>query len=233
MTISIITLFPEIFPSVLDASITGRAQKKGLLTIRYINLREFGIGNHQQVDDSPYGGGVGLIFKADVLAKALEKAKSDYKMENGEGVETVVLTSASGSSFKQTTAKELAKVDHLIIICGHYEGVDQRFIDMFIDREISIGDFVLTGGEIPAMAICDSIIRLIPGVLEKEEATKFESFEDNLLEYPQYTRPAEFEGVKVPDILISGHHKQVEEWRKEKALEKTRNIRPDLLKPKE
>lgn len=221
MKISIITLFPEVFEPILNTSILKRAQKKGLIEYELVNLRPFGEGVHQIVDDKPYGGGVGLVFKPDILAKAVLSVKKANSK--------VILTSASGIPYKQSTAWELSKLDHIIIICGHYEGVDQRFIDKYVDQEVSLGDFVLTGGEIPAMAIVDSITRLIPGVLEKSEAVEKESFENNLLEHPHYTRPEEFEGAKVPEVLISGHHQKVEEWRKEKALEKTKKVRPDLI----
>lgn len=221
MKISIITLFPGVFKSILNTSILKRAQKKGLVEYELVDLRPFGEGIHQIVDDKPFGGGVGLIFKPDILAKAVLSIKKPHSK--------VLLMSASGTPFKQKKAWKLSKEEHIIIICGHYEGVDQRFIDKYVDEEISIGDFVLTGGEIPAMAVVDSITRLIPGVLEKSEATQKESFEGNLLEHPHYTRPEEFEGEKVPEVLFSGHHQKVEEWRKEKALEKTRKVRPDLL----
>jgi tRNA (guanine37-N1)-methyltransferase len=227
MKVSIITLFPEIFPLVLNSSIVGRAQKKGLLELELINLREFGEGTHQTVDDRPFGGGVGMLLKADVLAKALNSISKSHPTSKGA---KVVLTSAGGVPYDQKIAKKLSTLTHIIIVCGHYEGVDQRFIDKYVDEEISIGDYVLTGGELPAMVIVDSITRLIPQVLAKEEAIKNESFEDNLLEYPQYTRPETFENIKVPKTLLSGNHQEVAKWRKEKALEKTRKVRPDLLK---
>lgn len=225
LKISIITLFPEIFPPVLNSSILGRAQKKGLVEFEFINLRQFGEGKHQVVDDRPYGGGAGMVFRSDILAKALNSITNyDTPVQH-----YVILTSASGIPFKQAKTRELSKLNHLIIICGHYEGVDQRFIDKYVDEEISIGDYVLTGGEIPAMVIADSVVRLIPSVLEKEEATVNESFTENLLEGPQYTRPEEFEGKRVPKILLSGNHGEITKWRKEKALEKTRKVRPELL----
>lgn len=233
MKFSIITLFPEVFDPILKTSILKRAVNKGLVEFELIDLRPFGEGVHQVVDDKPFGGGTGLVFKADILAKALKKAASDKSQES-----RVVLTSASGAPFKQQKAQELSKIDHLIIICGHYEGVDQRFIDKYVDEEISIGDYVLTGGEIPAMVIVDSITRLIPNVLAKEDATQNESFslqapgqnsEHKLLEYPQYTRPADFEGMMVPDVLVSGDHEAVDKWREEQAIKKTREVRPDLL----
>lgn len=217
MKISIITLFPEVFDKALNTSILKRAQIKEKVKFELINLRDFGEGRHQIVDGRPYGGGTGMLFRADTLAKALPK--------NGH----VILTSASGKSYKQKDAQRLSKLKHLVIVCGHYEGVDQRFIDKYVDEEISIGDYVLTGGEIPAMVIADSVVRLIPGVLEKPEATENESFTQNLLEHPQYTRPEEWEGLKVPSVLLSGNHKKVEEWRKKESLKKTKKIRPDLL----
>lgn len=226
MHISIITLFPEVFDPILNSSILKRAQAKGRVTFELINLRDFGEGRHKVVDDRPYGGGAGMILRADVLAKAVNK----FKVQSAKC--KVILTSASGKPYKQIKAHEYSKLTHLIIVCGHYEGVDQRFINKFVDEEISIGDYVLTGGEIPAMVIVDSIVRLIPSVLEKKEATQDESFSDSslLLEYPHYTRPETFEGSKVPKVLLSGNHSEISKWRKQKSIEKTRQIRPDLLK---
>lgn len=222
MKITFITLFPEIFPPLLNFSILKRAQDKGLVEFEVVNLRDFGQGTHQTVDDRPYGGGAGMVLKADVLAECVKSIKtSDSK---------VILTSASGETFKQNKAREFSREKHLIIICGHYEGVDQRFIDKYVDLEISIGDYVLTGGELPSLVMADSITRLLPGVLEKEGATLEESFEDGLLEYPHYTRPEQFEGEKVPEILISGNHKEIASWRKTQSEEKTAKLRPDLQK---
>lgn len=221
MKFSIITLFPEMFAGVLDRSILGRGQKKGLLKFELINLRKFGIGRHQVVDGTTYGGGVGLVFRADTLSEALKSIKRTDKS-------LVILTSASGVPYSQTAAKALRDFDHLIIICGHYEGVDERFIKKYIDMEISIGNFVLTGGEIPAMVLIDSVGRLVRGVLEKTEATEKESFEDGLLEHPHYTKPQEFEGLKVPEVLISGDHGKVDEWRKDQSIKKTRKNNPKI-----
>lgn len=225
MKISIITLFPGVFDPILNSSILKRAQKKGLVEFELVNLRQFGEGRHQVVDDKPYGGGAGMVLKADILAKALQSITN----KSAAGTSRVVLTSASGHPYKQKTAQKLSKLQHLIIVCGHYEGVDQRFIDSYVNEEISIGDYVLTGGEVPAMVIVDSITRLIPKVLEKPEATINESFSEGLLEHPQYTRPENFEGKKVPEVLLSGNHGEVEKWRSKKSLEKTKKIRPDLL----
>lgn len=228
MKITFITLFPEIFPTLLNFSILKRAQAKGLIEFEVINLREFGEGVHQIVDDRPYGGGAGMILKADILTKALKSIKPEipntkYKIQT-------ILTSASGQTFTQTKARELSKLKHIVIVCGHYEGIDQRFIDKYVDEEISIGDYVLTGGELPSLVMADSITRLLPGVLEKEDATLNESFENGLLEYPHYTRPEEFEGLKVPEVLLSGNHKNISDWKQKMSEEKTKLKRPDLLK---
>lgn len=220
MKITFITLFPEIFPPLLNFSILKRAQQKGLVEFEIINLRDFGIGPHKMVDDRPYGGGAGMVLKPDVLTTTLIPLITPTTL--------TILTSASGTPFKQSKARELAKKDHIILISGHYEGVDQRFIDKYVDEEISIGDYVLTGGELPSLVIADCVTRLIPGVLEKEEATLEESFEKNLLEYPHYTRPEEFEGVKVPEVLLSGNHAQINKWKKKISEEKTAKLRPDL-----
>ncbi len=227
MKISIITLFPEVFDPILNSSILKRAQNKGKISFEFINLRNYGAGKHQVVDGKPYGGGAGMVLKADILAKAVRELKpKTYNLKT-------ILMSASGIPYKQSRAREFSKLDHLIIICGHYEGVDQRFIDQYIDEEISIGDYVLTGGEIPSMVIADSVVRLIPGVLKKPEAIINESFTEKLLEGPQYTRPEDFKGKKVPAILLSGNHSEIAKWRKEKSLEKTKKMRPDLLTQKD
>lgn len=226
MKFSIITLFPEIFSLILNSSILGRAQQKNKVEFEFISLREFGQGKHQQVDDKPYGGGVGMILKADVLLKAYTSI-TNRKISTQKSY--TILMSASGTKFTQSKARVFSKLNHLIIVCGHYEGVDQRFAEHFVNEEISIGDYVLTGGEIPAMVCIDAITRLIPGVLKKEEAIKDESFEQNLLEYPQYTRPEVFKGVRIPDVLLSGNHQEIARWRYKKSVEKTKKIRPDLI----
>lgn len=225
MKITFITLFPEIFPVFLNFSILKRARQKGIIEFEVLGLRQFGTGAHKTVDDRPYGGGAGMILKPDVLTSAL-KSVIDHKAI----AEKTVLMSASGTPFSQPIARKLSKLDHIILICGHYEGVDQRFIDKYVDLEISIGDYILTGGELPSLVIADSITRLLPGVLGKEEATMDESFENNLLEYPHFTRPEIFEDFKVPDVLVSGNHKEIKNWRIQKALEKTKQKRPELLK---
>ena len=228
MKISILTLFPEMFDGPFTHSIVKRAQEKGLVQIELINIRNFGIGKHQIVDDTPYGGGVGMVMRVDIVHEAIKQAKKNVKQD---AKQKVVLLTASGKTFKQTIAKEFSQLDHLILICGHYEGIDDR-IKHFIDDEISIGDFVLTGGELPAMLITDSVVRLISGVIT-EGATDDESFSQKgqtLLEYPHYTRPQEYEGHAVPEVLLSGNHANIAQWREQKSLEKTKHVRPDLLK---
>lgn len=232
MKISIITLFPEVFEPVLNYSILKRAQQKGKVIFDFINLRDFGEGKHQTVDDRPYGGGAGMVLKPDVLTQALQSIidpKSSLKKTRFK----IILMSASGTPYAQKKAQEFSKLDHLVIVCGHYEGVDQRFIDKYVSEEISIGDYVLTGGEIPAMVIADTVVRLIPEVLKKPGASEEESFSASfqLLEYPQYTRPETFEGEKVPSVLLCGNHQQIAKWRKQQSIEKTKRIRPDLLDP--
>jgi tRNA (guanine37-N1)-methyltransferase len=223
MRIDIVTLFPKMFKGPFDESIIKRAQEKGLVQINIHNLRQWGLTERRTVDERPYGGGVGMVLMVEPIFKALQELKKPNTK--------VILLTPQGKTFNQKKAKELTKCDHLIFICGHYEGFDERIREYLSDEEISIGDFVLTGGELPAMIITDTIIRLIPGVLKKEEATEFESFSDeNLLEYPQYTRPEEFNGWKVPEVLLSGNHAEIGKWRKGKALEKTKKIRPDLIK---
>lgn len=224
MKISILTLFPEMFTGPFDNSIIKRAKEKKLLTLAYVNIRDFGIGKHKTVDDTPYGGGNGMILKVDILHQALEKTKNKKLAKNEQ---KIVLLSAHGKTFNQKRAQNFAKLKHLIIICGHYEGFDER-IKGFIDEEVSIGDFILTGGEIPAMLITDAVARLIKGVL-RDGSVASESFSP-WLEYPQYTKPQEYNGLPVPKILLSGNHKQIEQWRKKKSLDITSKLRPDLIK---
>ncbi|KKP36598.1 MAG: tRNA (guanine-N(1)-)-methyltransferase [Candidatus Roizmanbacteria bacterium GW2011_GWA2_32_13] len=215
-----------------EESIIKRAQDKKLVEIEIINLRDFAIDDYGTVDDRPYGGGTGMILRVDVIYKALAKVESEkLKVKNKSQNLKVLLTSPKGKVFDQKKAQEYSKLDHLIIIAGHYEGVDERVLD-YIDEETSLGDFVLTGGEIPAAAIVDSVVRLIHGVLKKDQATKNESFDINskkILEYPQYTRPEIFKNKKVPKILLSGDHKKIKDWQIKKAYEETRKKRPDLL----
>lgn len=210
-----------------EESIVKRAQEKKLVEIEIINLRDFAIDDYGTVDDRPYGGGAGMILRIEPIYKAVQSAISNFQFP----ISKIVLTSPKGKIFSQKKAQEYSKLDHLIIIAGHYEDVDARVLD-FVDEEVSMGDFILTGGEIPASAIVDSVVRLIPGVFKKEQATISESFNiggKKILEYPQYTRPEEFMGKKVPEILLKGDHKKIEKWKEEKAIEETKLKRPDLL----
>ena len=220
MKFDVLTLFPEMFEP-LNSSIIGRAKEKNLIEINLINIRDFSKDKHKKVDDTPYGGGAGMVMMPDVVYDA-------YKSIEDKNAK-VIYMSPQGKKLTQKKVEELAKQEHLIILCGHYEGIDQRVIDKIVDEEISIGDYVLTGGEIPAMVLIDSVSRYNSGVIA-EESREEESFANGLLEYPQYTRPEVFEGIKVPEILLSGHHANIEKWRKEKALEITKLKRPDLLK---
>ena len=220
MKFDVLTLFPEMFKS-LDESIIGRAKEKGLIEINLINIRDFSKNKHKKVDDTPYGGGAGMVMMPDVVYDAYSSVKDDKAK--------VIYLSPQGKVLNQDKVKELSKENHLILLCGHYEGIDQRVLDEIVDEEISIGDYVLTGGELPAMVLIDSVSRYVQGVLS-EDSTNEESFSSNLLEYPQYTRPEEFRGRKVPEVLISGHHENIRKWREEKSLEVTKKKRPDLLK---
>ena len=220
MKFDVLTLFPEMF-APLNSSIIGKATEKNLIEINLINIRDFSKDKHKKVDDTPYGGGAGMVIQPDVVYDAYKSiAEKNAK---------VIYMSPQGTKLNQKKVEELAKQDHLIILCGHYEGIDQRVIDKIVDEEISIGDYVLTGGELPAMVLIDSVSRYKEGVLAKDSINE-ESFSNGLLEYPQYTRPEVFEGIKVPEVLLSGHHENVDKWRKEESLKITAKKRPDLLK---
>lgn len=220
MKFDVLTLFPQMFQS-LNESIIGRAREKSLIEINLINIRDFSKDKHKKVDDTPYGGGAGMIIKPDVVYDAYASVK-DEKAK-------VIYMSPQGKKLNQDKVIELSKESHLILLCGHYEGIDQRVIDEIVDEEISIGDYVLTGGELPAMVLIDAVSRYVDGVLS-DGSTDEESFRNNLLEYPQYTRPEEFRGRKVPEVLISGHHENIKKWREHKSQEITKIKRPDLLK---
>lgn len=222
MKIDILTLFPEIYPGPLGSSIIGRAVKNGVVEINAIDLRNYAHDKHASVDDKPYGGGPGMLMRADVLFEALSDLKKDGTV--------VVLTTPRGEPFTQSAAVKMASIDHLLILCGHYEGIDERVIERFVDWELSLGDFVMTSGNIAAMAMVDAAVRLLPGVLGKDESSADESFSNGLLEYPQYTRPSEIEGMKVPEILLSGDHAKIAAWRLEESLKLTAVRRPDLYK---
>jgi tRNA (guanine37-N1)-methyltransferase len=220
MRIDVITIFPSMFTGPLDESIIRRARDTGLLDLRIINLRDFTYDKHKTVDDRPFGGGPGMVMKPEPIFEAVESIEGSDKY--------VILLSASGRLFNQKIASELAQKEHLVLICGGYEGVDERVAEHLADDEISIGDYVLTNGVLPAMVIIDAVTRLLPGALGDNESAKEESFATGLLEYPQYTRPAEFRGWKVPEVLLSGHHAEIAKWRKEQALKRTMERRPDL-----
>ena len=220
MKFDVLTLFPEMFTPVKE-SILGRAQEKELIDINLINIRDFSKDKHKKVDDTPYGGGAGMVIRPDVV---LDSYNSIKEKKNAK----VIYMSPQGKVLNQQVVENLSKEQHLIILCGHYEGIDQRAIDKIVDEEISIGNYVLTGGEIPAMVLIDSVSRYIDGIINKESIEE-ESFSNGLLEYPQYTRPELFENEKVPDVLISGHHKNIEDWRKYQSLKNTFLKRPELL----
>ncbi len=219
MKFDVLTLFPEMFEQ-LNMSIIGRAREKKLIEVNLVNIRDFSKDKHKKVDDTPYGGGAGMVMRPDVVYEA-------YKSINKENAK-VIYMSPQGKKLNQKKVEELAKQEHIIILCGHYEGIDQRVIDKIVDEEISIGDYVLTGGELPAMVLIDAVSRYSDGVIAKESREE-ESFANNMLEYPQYTRPEIFEGVKVPEVLLSGHHKNIDKWREEEALKITKRKRPDIL----
>ena len=224
MRFDILTLFPDLFHAFLRESILGRAVKKGLVDIRLTDIRAFARGAHKVTDDRPYGGGSGMIMKAGPICRALQS------IERSEGKSLVILLTPQGTIFEQTKAWELSRLDHIILICGRYEGVDERVKLSHVDMELSIGDYVLSGGELGAMIVIDAVSRLLPGVLGGESATTDESFEDGLLEYPHYTRPRIFNGKSVPAVLLSGDHEKIRLWRRAESLKRTLERRPDLLK---
>ena len=242
MQFDVLTLFPEMF-NILNESIIGRAKEKGLINVNLINIRDFSKNKHKKVDDTPYGGGAGMVIQPDVVYDAYKSVISNIKdvrnvtnskkIENTENVEKltrtrVIYMSPQGKKLDQQKVEELSKQEHLILLCGHYEGIDQRVLDCIVDEEISIGDYVLTGGELPAMVLIDSVSRYVEGVL-KDGSTTEESFSQGLLEYPQYTRPEVFEGQQVPEVLRSGNHQMIDKWRREQSLKRTLEKRPDLL----
>ena len=235
MKFNVMTLFPEMVEGVLGESIIGRAQKSGAITVKTHNIRDYSEDKHRRVDDTPYGGGKGMLMMAPPIYNCYT-AILQMQAEEGFVPEKrhVIYLSPTGKVLNQTRAAELARdYDNLILLCGHYEGVDRRIVDEIVDEEISIGDFVLTGGEIPACILTDCVARLIDGVLSDAECYEKESISSGMLEYPQYTRPYEFHGVKVPDVLISGHHANIDAWRDEQAKELTEKLRPDLLEKAE
>ncbi|MFO7887490.1 MAG: tRNA (guanosine(37)-N1)-methyltransferase TrmD [Eubacteriales bacterium] len=225
MKITVLTLFPETMESLLEYSIIGKAVENNLIKINYINIRDYSQNKHNKVDDYPYSGGPGMLLKADSLSEAL----NDVLINKSK----VIYMSPKGKLLNQEKVKELSKEEDIVIIAGHYEGIDQRVIENYVDEEISIGDYILTGGELPALVLIDSVSRLIPGVLGNKNSHQNETFEDNLLEHPQYTRPFNYKGNKVPEILLSGDHEKIKRWKRYKSIEATIKNRPDLLKNKE
>ncbi len=247
MHFHILTLFPEMVMDGLGTSITGRAMKKGAISVDAINIRDYAQNKHGQVDDYPYGGGAGMVMQPGPVYRAYEAVKEQIEQrkrlecaatDDNETMEyitadkgkqlRVVYMTPQGKVFNQEIAQELAQEEDLVLLCGHYEGIDERVLDRIVTDHISIGDYVLTGGELPAMVVIDAVSRMVPGVLHNDVSAEFETFHDDLLEYPQYTRPEEFMGERVPDVLLSGHHKNIEAWRLERSMERTKERRPDL-----
>ena len=218
MKIDILSLFPEMFDGFLESSIIKRAREQGYVDIKIHNFRDYSLDKHGRVDDDPYGGGAGMVLMCEPIFRCLDEIKTPESF--------VIMTSPAGHTFKQEMAVDLSKKKHLIILCGHYEGFDER-IKSIVDMEVSIGDYVLTGGELPSMVMCDAITRLIPGVISAE-SLEVESFNDGLMDYPNYTRPEEFRGMRVPEVLLSGHHKNIEKYREEERIKRTKEIRKDL-----
>ena len=222
---NILTLYPEIYPGYLSYSLLGKALEKKIWELNTYNLRDFGEGKHKTVDDSPYGGGAGMIIKPDILGNAIEET-----LIKNHNRQPLVYLSPKGRPFKQIDAKRFSQSAGVSILCGHFEGIDQRILDTYEIEEISMGDYILSGGEVASFAFLDSILRLLPGVLGNEVSVEDESFSNDLLEYPQYTKPQEYKNIKVPDVLLSGNHEEIEKWRKEKSIEITKKNRPDLIK---
>jgi len=224
MKFDVLTLFPDTFNMVMRESIIGRAQENGLVEVNAINIRDYSKNKHKKVDDYPFGGGNGMVMTCQPVLDAYNDLTKDLKSKKPR----VIYMSPQGRVLTQQIASELSKEEHLILLCGHYEGIDERIIEEIVDEEISIGDYVLTGGELPAMVLIDCVSRLIPEVLSSEGSYSDESHYNGLLEYPQYTRPADYNGIKVPDILLSGHHANIEKWRNQQSIERTKQKRPDL-----
>ena len=224
MNYHILTLFPEMVMDGLNTSIIGRAVEKGLISIEAINIRDYSKDKHNHVDDAPYGGGAGMVMQPGPVCDSYE----DLCRKIGKRPRVLYMT-PQGQAFNQSIAEELAKEEDLVFLCGHYEGIDERALELIVTDYLSVGDYVLTGGELPAMVMIDCISRLVPGVLNNDVSAEIESFHDNLLEYPQYTRPEVYEGKKVPEVLLSGHHKNIETWRRQQSIKRTLERRPDLL----
>lgn len=228
MNFHILTLFPEMVMGGLNTSIIGRAISNGLLTIEAVNIRDYAYNKHQSVDDYPYGGGAGMLMQAEPVYCAYEALSAKINKSP-----RVVYLSPLGATFSQKMAEEFAQEEELVLLCGHYEGIDERVLEDIVTDYVSIGDYVLTGGELPAMVMVDTIARLVPGVLNNQDSAAFESFQNDLLEYPQYSRPEEWHGKKAPEVLLSGHHANIEKWRREQSVIRTAKYRPDLLEKAE
>ena len=228
MIFHVLTLFPDMIRDGLNTSVTGRALASGRIRLNAVNIRDYSKDKHKHVDDYPYGGGAGMVMQPEPIALAYEDIVKDMEKRP-----RVIYVTPQGSVFNQSMAEELAKEEELVFLCGHYEGVDERILEEIVTDYVSIGDYVLTGGELPALVMMDAISRLVPGVLNNEDSAEFESFHDNLLEHPHYTRPVEYRGSRVPDVLLSGHHGNIDCWRREQSLKRTLERRPDLLETAE
>lgn len=228
MIFHVLTLFPDMIRDGLNTSVTGRALASGRIRLNAVNIRDYSKDKHKHVDDYPYGGGAGMVMQPEPIALAYEDIVKDMEKRP-----RVIYVTPQGSVFNQSMAEELAKEEELVFLCGHYEGVDERILEEIVTDYVSIGDYVLTGGELPALVMMDAISRLVPGVLNNEDSAEFESFHDNLLEHPHYTRPVEYRGSRVPDVLLSGHHGNIGRWRREQSLKRTLERRPDLLETAE
>ncbi len=234
MEFHVMTLFPEMIVQGLSTSVLGRAIARGIISLNAVNIRDYTLDKHKRVDDYPYGGGAGMVMSADPVVRCCRSVfeKIEEKMR-GEGKEAgrrrVIYLTPQGRTFSQEMAREFAKEEELVFLCGHYEGIDERAVEMVVTDQVSIGDYVLTGGELAVMVVIDAVARLVPGVLNNGDSAEFETFHDHLLEYPQYTRPEVYEGRAVPEVLLSGHHAKIEQWRRQQSIERTRALRPELL----
>lgn len=234
MNFYVMTLFPEMIEQGLNTSIIGRAIEKNLLSVTAVNIRDYTLDKHKRVDDYPYGGGAGMLMTVEPVVRTYDAVCADIKAKTGTSKKPrVIYVTPWGHPFCQEMAREFAKEENLVFLCGHYEGIDERALETVATDFVSIGDYVLTGGELPAMVMIDAISRLVPGVLNNMDSTVYESFTGNLLEHPQYTRPEEYHGMRVPDVLLSGHHAKIETWRREQSVARTKKFRPDLLEKEE
>ena len=234
MEFHVMTLFPEMIVQGLSTSVLGRAIARGIISLNAVNIRDYTLDKHKRVDDYPYGGGAGMVMSADPVVRCCRSVfEKIEEKKRGEGKEAgrrrVIYLTPQGRTFSQEMAREIAKEEELVFLCGHYEGIDERAVEMVVTDQVSIGDYVLTGGELAVMVVIDAVARLVPGVLNNGDSAEFETFHDHLLEYPQYTRPEVYEGRAVPEVLLSGHHAKIEQWRRQQSIERTRALRPELL----